>query len=142
MAVPIQLRRGTSAAWTTANPILAEGEVGLELDTDRRKVGDGATHWASLLYADTLASLAGWALEQAFSVSSVTRDANGVVTSANIVWPDGVAGVFTTDTIDASNAINAWHATYVGPVTKTVTQAAVTRDANGNVTVQPAITIS
>jgi len=48
----IQLRRGTAAAWTSANPILAAGEVGAETDTGRTKVGDGVTAWTSLAYAD------------------------------------------------------------------------------------------
>jgi hypothetical protein len=41
----IQLRRGTSAAWTAANPTLNSGELGLETDTSKVKVGDGTTTW-------------------------------------------------------------------------------------------------
>lgn len=50
MAQQIQLRRGTEAEWTTANPILAAGEKGVELDTGREKTGDGTTAWNSLPY--------------------------------------------------------------------------------------------
>lgn len=50
MAVQIQLRRGTASAWTAANPILADGEIGIESDTDLFKIGDGFTAWASLSY--------------------------------------------------------------------------------------------
>jgi hypothetical protein len=50
MAVQIQLRRGTAAAWTAANPTLADGEMGIESDTDLFKVGDGTTAWNSLSY--------------------------------------------------------------------------------------------
>ena len=50
MAVQIQFRRGTAAAWTTANPILAEGEMGIESDTDLFKIGDGITAWTALAY--------------------------------------------------------------------------------------------
>ena len=50
MAVQIQLRRGTASAWTAANPILADGEIGIESDTDLFKIGDGSTAWASLSY--------------------------------------------------------------------------------------------
>lgn len=50
MAVKIQLRRGTAAQWTAANPILAAGEIGLELDTDKRKIGDGVNVWGDLPY--------------------------------------------------------------------------------------------
>jgi len=46
----IKLRRGTAAAWTSANPILDAGEPGLETDTGRIKLGDGSTAWTSLGY--------------------------------------------------------------------------------------------
>lgn len=51
MATRIQLRRDTAANWTAANPVLASGEVGVELDTKGLKVGDGSTAWNSLAYA-------------------------------------------------------------------------------------------
>jgi hypothetical protein len=50
MAVQIRLRRGTAAQWTSANPTLLEGEVGVETDTSKIKVGDGTTVWTSLAY--------------------------------------------------------------------------------------------
>lgn len=50
MAVQIQLRRGTAAQWTSANPTLAAGEAGFETDTGRLKIGDGVTAWSSLAY--------------------------------------------------------------------------------------------
>lgn len=50
MTVQIQLRRGTAAQWTSANPTLAEGEIGLETDTGQFKVGTGSTAWTSLSY--------------------------------------------------------------------------------------------
>lgn len=50
MATKIQLRRGTAAQWTTANPTLSEGEIGLETDTLKAKLGDGLTEWSSLSY--------------------------------------------------------------------------------------------
>lgn len=50
MAQQIQLRRGTASAWTSANPTLAEGEAGVEVDTGKVKFGDGATAWVSLSY--------------------------------------------------------------------------------------------
>lgn len=50
MASQIQLRRDTAATWTSANPTLASGEVGLETDTNKIKFGDGVTAWTSLGY--------------------------------------------------------------------------------------------
>jgi len=45
-----KLRNGTAAAWTAANPVLLAGEMGIETDTRRYKVGDGTTAWSSLSY--------------------------------------------------------------------------------------------
>jgi hypothetical protein len=50
MATKIQLRRDTSANWEGTNPILAQGEPGVELDTKKMKVGDGIRSWNDLDY--------------------------------------------------------------------------------------------
>jgi hypothetical protein len=49
----IQLRRGTAAEWTSANPTLASGEFGYETDTGKAKIGNGVTAWNSLAYSIT-----------------------------------------------------------------------------------------
>lgn len=48
MSATIQLRRGTTSQWSTANPVLAIGEVGLNLDDLSYKIGNGVTAWNSL----------------------------------------------------------------------------------------------
>lgn len=50
MATQIQLRRGTAAQWSLANPILAQGEMGVETDTNQFKLGDGVQTWSALSY--------------------------------------------------------------------------------------------
>lgn len=50
MSVTIKLRRGTTAQWSSANPTLAIGEVGIDTDLKQLKVGDGATAWSSLAF--------------------------------------------------------------------------------------------
>lgn len=50
MAVRIQLRRDTAANWIAANPVLSLGEVGIETDTLKSKVGNGSATWTSLSY--------------------------------------------------------------------------------------------
>lgn len=50
--VRIQVRRGTAADWTSVNPVLAAGELGVESDTNLFKFGNGSTAWASLDYAN------------------------------------------------------------------------------------------
>ena len=48
MATRIQLRRGSTTEWTSANPVLAAGEPGTDLTTGDLRVGNGTTPWASL----------------------------------------------------------------------------------------------
>ena len=50
MGVRIQLRNDLAINWTTKNPVLAQGEVGIENDTMKMKIGDGVTHWNLLNY--------------------------------------------------------------------------------------------
>jgi len=50
MADIIQIRRDTAANWTSADPTLANGEMGRETDTGKLKFGDGVTAWTSLSY--------------------------------------------------------------------------------------------
>jgi hypothetical protein len=47
----IQLRRDTAANWTSANSVLAAGEVGFDSTENKIKIGDGTTTWNSLDYA-------------------------------------------------------------------------------------------
>ena len=51
MSAVIQLKRGTAAAWASANTVLSAGEAGYETDTKKIKIGDGSTAWNSLVYA-------------------------------------------------------------------------------------------
>lgn len=51
----IQLRRDSALGWSTNNPILASGEIGIELSPTPAqivlfKLGDGITAWNSLPY--------------------------------------------------------------------------------------------
>lgn len=50
--VRIQVRRGTAAQWTSVNPILEAGEMGLESDTNYIKFGNGTSAWTALSYAN------------------------------------------------------------------------------------------
>ena len=50
MAVQIQIRRDTADNWVEHDPILAQGEFGYEIDTDKIKIGDGIVTWNNLPY--------------------------------------------------------------------------------------------
>lgn len=76
-----------AADWTTANPILLERELGIETDTYKVKLGDGATAWNSLDYAlgDTPAFL--------LSIGALTLAAGDMIYATG---PDDAAKFATT----------------------------------------------
>ena len=71
MANRIQLRRDGAQQWANVNPILAQGELGIEIDTSRLKVGDGVTAWNSLKYERPIET------ESNTANTLVKRDADG-----------------------------------------------------------------
>jgi len=92
--------------------------------------------------SDLYERLKAWTLSSAFSITTATRDSDGVITTASVLWPDGSAGTFTRTTKNATFlTIDAFTVTHTDSG-KTATQPAVTRDASGNVTAQPALTIT
>ena len=46
----IQLRNDLAATWNSKNPVLLKGEMGVETDTRKIKIGDGTTAWKALSY--------------------------------------------------------------------------------------------
>jgi hypothetical protein len=50
----LQLRRDTSSNWTYNNPILAAGEIGMETDTRKIKIGNGITPWSGITHGGFL----------------------------------------------------------------------------------------
>ena len=46
----ILLRNDKARAWSSVNPTLSKGEIGVETDTNKMKIGDGSTQWNSLKY--------------------------------------------------------------------------------------------
>lgn len=52
--VTLKIRNDTASNWSSNNPILQLGELGLENDTSLLKVGDGSTAWNSLSYINKI----------------------------------------------------------------------------------------
>jgi len=48
MAIRIQLRRDTAANWVSSNPVLRQGEIGIETDTLKMKLGNGSSTWTQI----------------------------------------------------------------------------------------------
>ena len=74
MAVRIQFRRGTAAEWTSANPVLAAGELGYETDTTQMKIGNGSTTWENLTYSSVSASYVDNAIANVIDLAPGTLD--------------------------------------------------------------------
>jgi hypothetical protein len=53
MANKIQLRRDTEEAWIEANPVLSQGEPGVEINTGKLKIGNGIALWNDLPYVNS-----------------------------------------------------------------------------------------
>ena len=91
MATRIQVRRGTTSQWNTANPTLEEGEIGYNSTLGQMKIGDGATAWADLDYildASALNTSLG-----AYIPDTEKSAVNGVAeldASKNILAPAGI----------------------------------------------------
>lgn len=98
---------------------------------------------AGVVTAESIADAQGLYLSWAADPSklwtgTVTRDAGGAATAAAILWPDGVTGTYAgTASATFAGAVDSYTLTHG---TTTYTQPAVTRDAAGNITNQPAIT--
>lgn len=88
----IQLRRDTAANWTSNNPTLLAGEVGLETDTRKGKIGDGTTAWASLPYTWALASHTHTASE----ISNASSNGQSLITAADYAEMRTLLGLWTT----------------------------------------------
>lgn len=54
LLVTLRIKSGIAANWTARNPILAQGEYGLETNTLLIKVGDGIRDWNHLPYLNKL----------------------------------------------------------------------------------------
>ena len=110
MAVKIQLRRDTAAAWTSANPTLAQGELGLETDTTYYKIGDGATAWNSLAYG----TIAGTLVDDSVTTSKIL-DANvteaklaaNAVTTNKILDANVTAAKLAADSVETAKILDA-----------------------------------
>ena len=72
----ILLRNDAAAAWTAANPVLMKGEIGIETDTNKFKIGDGIKAWSALSYVGTQVEVTG----EGEVITGASVSANGTLT--------------------------------------------------------------
>jgi len=102
MAQQVQFRRGTSVEWTTSNPILAQGELGLDITNNKFKIGTGLTSWNYLNYGADFVSYASTAgiATVAQGLSGTPNISVGIITSTGIYATSGIVSALN---ITASN---------------------------------------
>ena len=131
MATQIQLRRGTASAWTTTNPVLAVGEMGLETDTGKFKVGNGSSTWTALVYSSGPAGPIGATGLTGPTGLTGSTGATGPTGLTGSAGPTGAAGANGTN---GTNGTNGAAATIAVGTTTTGT-AAVTNSGSSSAAV-------
>ena len=120
--VRIQVRRGTASEWTTANPILAAGEMGVETNTNKFKFGNGSSTWTALSYAaaDTAA------------IGEISQDAINTALSMGAgltkTYDDGANTI--TITVDTDVISTKAFATSAAGAAQTAAEATAAADAS------------
>ena len=153
MANRIQLRRGGAQEWANENPTLAQGELGIELDTNRFKIGDGVRGWNTLPYERPIESVANTAntlvsrdADGNFSAGAITATLIGnAATASRLANPRQIqmsGDLSGSGTFDGSQNLSLAAALqtlislphYDGTTTSTGTYTKVTVDAKGRIT--------
>ena len=153
MANRIQLRRGGAQEWANSNPTLAQGELGIELDTGRFKIGDGVTAWNTLTYERPVESTSNTAntlvqrdADGNFAAGTITSTVIGnASTSSRLASTRQIQlsqDVLATGVFDGSQNLNLTASLslqstlphYDGSASATGTYTKVTVDAKGRIT--------
>lgn len=138
MAIQIQLRRGDAADWTSTNPILAQGEVGVEIDTLKLKVGNGTDNWNTLPYFGSAGTVT--------SVGALTLGTSGTDLSSTVA--NGTTTPVITLNVPTASATNrgvlssADWTTFNNKGNGTVTSVTGTSPVNSSGGATPAISLA
>jgi hypothetical protein len=105
MAQQIQLRNDLAATWTSNNPTLAVGEMGIETDTDKFKLGDGATAWTSLGYGGIQGPIGATGADGPTGPTGADSLVTGPTGAAGAAGAAGADGTFSsTQTIETKSS--------------------------------------
>lgn len=87
-------------------------------------------------------TLVEWTQGKDYEPLSITRDGEGRVTSMTVQWPDGSSGTYTATDYNATHEVyDGFTITHVDSGS-TITQSAVTRNADGAIIVKPALIVT
>ena len=103
MSVRIQMRRGTTSEWNSADPILNEGEIGYNSTLTSFKIGDGTSLWSALDYYQAAADITP---NEIGAIASTEKNAvdgvaildgsKNVVTALSVVFEGATADAYET----------------------------------------------
>ena len=117
MAIRIQLRRDTAANWTSSNPVLRAGELGIETDTLKFKIGNGSSTWTQITnYANV-------------TTTGLSNSLSDYILAATKGTPGGPAALDSNgDLLIPENSVILWNdAEYDYTTTLTATQPTADR---------------
>jgi hypothetical protein len=83
--IQLQLRRATKNEWYISNPILSDGEIGVETDTSQFKVGNGVSRWNQLTYGGGQGNIGP-------TGNTGSTGAPGTAVNTGATGPTGIAG--------------------------------------------------
>ena len=134
--VRIQVRRGTAADWTSVNPVLAAGELGVESDTNLFKFGNGSTAWTALAYANKnnaeVQELAQDAIDAALSMGAgLTKTYNDGTNTITIAVDSNVIALKSYVDNQLSGLSNTVDNTYIPLTDRGIAGGVASLDSNG-----------
>ena len=101
----------TAANWVASNPILLNGELGIESDTGRFKFGDGSTEWIKTPYANRADTIEEYGITDAYTKTEV----DALVANVSIGKTVEHLGTFQGMTLGALlEHLDAWLDKHVG----------------------------
>jgi len=105
MAIRIQLRRDTAANWVSSNPVLRQGEIGIETDTLLMKLGNGTSTWTQItaymnLVPDGNLTVGDYVavndIGASLGVVGLDSNKNALITGSSIIVEGGTDNSFET----------------------------------------------
>lgn len=132
--VTLQVRNDSAADWTTRNPVLAEGEYGVEIDTFLIKIGDGVRTWVNLPYLNQLDA----SYFKRTTSGALTFSDNFAQTINNIIVNAGGNAhlVISDDPVEATDPVNLryleWAIQHAGHLKRAVVEQLPTQEIDTN----------
>jgi hypothetical protein len=103
VSVRIQMRRGTTSEWNSADPILNEGEIGYNSTLASFKIGDGESNWSELDYYQAAADITPVEIGAIAATEKGAADgvaeldgSKNVITALSVVFEGATANDFET----------------------------------------------